>query len=279
MLQHAKEIDLIPEEQIADKGKTAEDGVFIKVLKSDYSRLRGQPFAEISAEDAANCYDLVNHLILAMLLKAIGMPTGPIIVMLSTIKGMKYYLRMGFGKSKRYMGEDLARRMHGLNQGSKAALQNWLLISSILVKMQRARGHVAKVITPITKVISTIVGSLYVDDTILFVLREDILTRGDLLNEAQAALTDWGGSLIASGGSCKSIKCWAYLVDYNWDDQGQWYCESMVDGYSMTVPTHDGPGKIDLLPSDSCKETLGVFTSPSGSSNGHFMKIADKIKL
>lgn len=37
MLPHAREIGLIPEEQIADTGKTAEDGVLIKVLKSDYS--------------------------------------------------------------------------------------------------------------------------------------------------------------------------------------------------------------------------------------------------
>lgn len=60
------------------------------------------------------------------------------------------------------------------------------------------RGHIAKVITPITKVISTIVGSLYVDNTILLVLKEDTLNKRDLLVEAQAALTDWGDGLIAS---------------------------------------------------------------------------------
>lgn len=53
----------------------------------------------------------------------------------------------------------------------------------------------------------------------------------------------------------------------------------MVDRYTRTVPTHDGPGEIDLLPADSCKETLGVFTCPSGSSSGHFTKISDKAKL
>lgn len=191
MLPHARDINLIPEEQIAERSKTAEDGVFVKILKADNSRLMRQHFGEISA-DAANCYDLVNHLILAMLLRAVGMPTGPVLAMLSTIKAVKYFLRMGFGESKKFMGgEHSQRRMHGLNQGSCAASQNWLLVSSVLVRMQRARGHaVATVISPISKLMSTIVDSLYVDDTVLFVLQEQICSKHDLLVAAQSSITD-----------------------------------------------------------------------------------------
>jgi hypothetical protein len=42
MLNHAREIGLIPEEQLADKDKTSEDGAWIKVLKADYARLKRQ---------------------------------------------------------------------------------------------------------------------------------------------------------------------------------------------------------------------------------------------
>lgn len=98
---------------------------------------------------------------------------------------------------------------------SRAASQNWLLVSLVLVKMQRAQEHVATVISPITKLVSSIVGSLYVDDTGLFVLREQIRSKQDLIEAAQSSITDWGEGLIASGGYCKSAKCWAYLLDYN----------------------------------------------------------------
>ncbi|KAL3772520.1 hypothetical protein ACHAWO_002522 [Cyclotella atomus] len=131
MLDHARENGLVPEEQLAEKAKTAEDGVWIKVLKADYARLKREALGIIAA-DAANCYDMVNHLILALLLRAIGIPFGPIISMLLSIKLMRYYLRTGFGESKRAMcPEDSTRRCHGLNQGSRAAPPCWTVISSI----------------------------------------------------------------------------------------------------------------------------------------------------
>jgi hypothetical protein len=58
MLDHARENGLVPEEQLAEKAKTAEDGVWIKVLKADYARLRREALGIIAA-DAANCYDMV----------------------------------------------------------------------------------------------------------------------------------------------------------------------------------------------------------------------------
>lgn len=160
-LTHARECGLIPEEQLADKEKTADDGAWAKVLKADYARLRRQAIGIIAA-DAANCYDMVNHIVLSLILMALGIPFGPIVCMLSTIRYMRYYLRTGFGESKTFMGSDsTTRRRHGLNQGSRAAPPCWTLVSSVLVKLQRARGHLATVISPISKLISSVTGFLY----------------------------------------------------------------------------------------------------------------------
>ena len=279
LLTHARECGLIPQEQLAKKEKTAEDGVFAKVLKADYAGLRRIFFGQISA-DAAYCYDLVNHLILALLLHAMGMPVGPIFAMLYTIMFMRYYLRTGFGKSQQYMGGDLAPRgMHGLNQGSRSAPPCWNMLSSLLVEIQRARGHVATVVSPITLINSKIVGSLYVDDTDLFVMDELwLLTKEMFLEELQSSLDHWVHRLIGGGGGCKPIKCWAYLIEYKWDDHGQWYCDSLVDGYSLTVPTTNGNEEIKLCDAFKSQETLGVFTNPGRTSTAHFKKIIDKVK-
>ena len=278
MLEHVRSIGFIPQEQLAERGNTAEDGVWIKVLKADYSRLCRKALS-ITSADAANCYDRVNHIVLGLLLLALGMPMGPIVSMLLTIRLMRYYLRTGFGESTQYMGGESARRkMHGLNQGSRAAAQCWLIVCSVLVNMQRARGHVATVITPITKLISTLVGSMYVDDSDLFTLDASINTDEELWLRTQSSLTDWGHSLLASGGGCKAVKCWSYMINYDWDENGNWYCYSIVDGFDLTIPTDDGIEKIDLLEAHEGKETLGVFTAPDGNSKDHFKKLLDKVK-
>jgi hypothetical protein len=49
-------------------------------------------------------------------------------------------------------------------------------------------------------------------------------------------------------------------------DEGQWYCEALVEGYSLTVLTLNGPEEIELCSADEGKETLGVVTAPDGNS-------------
>lgn len=276
-LTHARDIGFIPEEQLAEKQKTAEDGVWAKVLKADYARLRREALA-ILAADAANCYDMVNHIILGLLLRAIGVPFGAIICMLFTIMNMKYFLRTGFGNTEKYMGSEMSsKRRHGLNQGSRAAPPCWTIVSSLLVAIQRARGHVATVTTPISRIITIIVGYLYVDDTDLYVMSREVFTNDELFAKAQAALDDWGWHLIDTGGGCKAAKSFGHLLNYGFDE-GQWYCESLVEGYSLTVPTLNGPEEIELCAASEGKETLGVVTAPDGNSSGHFQKVRDKLK-
>lgn len=76
---------------------------------------------------------------------------------------------------------DSTRWHHGLNQGSRAAPPCWTVISSMLVEIQHAQGHVAIVITPIMRVVLTVVDFLYVDDTYLYVLSGYITTAEQLI--------------------------------------------------------------------------------------------------
>jgi hypothetical protein len=163
---------------------------------------------------------------------------------------------------------------HGLNQGSRAAPPCWTIVSSLLVAIQQARGHVATVTTPIIKIVSIIIGYLYVDDMDLYIMSREILTNEDLFCQAQASLDDWGWHLIDTGGGCKAAKSFGHLLNYGFEE-GQWYCESLVEGYSLTVPTLNGPEEIELCAAGEEKETLGVVTAPNGNPVGHFKKVKD----
>jgi hypothetical protein len=100
-------------------------------------------------------------------------------------------------------------------------------------------------------------------------MSREIFSNDDLFREAQASLDDWGGG-------CKAAKSFGHLLNYGFDE-GQWYCKSLVEGYSLTVPTLNGPEDIELCASDEGKETLGVVTAPDGNSSGHFKKVEDKL--
>jgi hypothetical protein len=243
----------------------------------DYARLRRSAYSVVSA-DAANCYDRVNHIILALLLWALGMPHGPLAAMLLTIASMKYYLRTGFGESKNYMGGDKAKqRMHGLNQGNRAASHCWSLVSALLVRIQRMRGHVAEIKSPISQLIARIIGLLYVDDTDLFTLNPTTITIDCLWNRTQESLTSWGRLLHSTGGGAKPDKSWGYLLAFDWDDSGSWsYVDTTKLGYTLEVPTEKGMEEIEVLPPSEAKETLGIFTAPDGNSTAQLHKWRDK---
>ena len=104
-----------------------------------------------------------------------------------------------------------------------------MIVSSLLVAIQQARGHVATVTTPISKIVTIIVGYLYVDDTGLYVMSREILSNDDHFQRAHASLDDWGWHLIDTGGGCKAAKSFDHLLNYGFEE-GQWYCESLVEG-------------------------------------------------
>jgi hypothetical protein len=64
-------IGYIPEDQYSKKGSTAEDSKLNNRLTMDLSRQLRQPLVAVSA-DANKCYNRINHIIMSLLLLALG---------------------------------------------------------------------------------------------------------------------------------------------------------------------------------------------------------------
>jgi hypothetical protein len=71
---------------------------------------------------------------------------------------------------------------------------------------------------PITAVMIHSMGALFVDDTNLYTLKEDLLDPGELWCQAQLELEQWSCLLNATGGALKPEKCFWYLLDYKCKD-------------------------------------------------------------
>ena len=208
----------------------------------------------ITSADAANCYDRINHAIIALMYLTLGVPVGSIIAMLLTIQLMKFFLRT-----------NTLLIMMGLCQGNGAAPASWLVLSSVLVRILRQLGYGTRIRSPISRVLLDIMGVLYVADTDLMIMDECIRYPYDLWKESQEACMAWGKLLIATGGTLKPEKCFYYLLDYEWQEDGSWQMIDMVDLPSLTVPFPNGTdAKIEQLPVTEAKKTLGVWTNPAG---------------
>ena len=125
---------------------------------------------------------------------------------------------------------------------------------------------------PVSKEEVKLAAILYVDDCDL--LHIDMSADDSMFvtfEKMQESVLNWGRLLIATGGSYKPSKCFYHLISFPWSKDGKWKYEENHDKpeYEMHVPMPDGTmAKIDHLPVTTSKESLGVWTSPVGSSEG-----------
>ena len=121
-------------------------------LTMGISRQMHHPMASTSA-DAANCYDRINHIIMAYLLLTITGSVGLITALLFPIQIMKFFQHMGHGDSTTFMGGQnraMNRLLQGLCQGNGAAPACWLMLSSVLMHCYEREGHGSSVLSPMS---------------------------------------------------------------------------------------------------------------------------------
>ena len=266
-MEMARQHNLIPQEQYAERQSDGQDGVWLKCLFADLSRQLRIAIGIISA-DAEQCYDRIAHVVASLIYQAFGVFVSAVIVMLSSIQHMKFYLRTGLGESAGFMTAVLGSIIQGLCQGNSAAPAGWSLISAVLVNVYKSLGHGAYFVTPISRKEYDTAGVLYVDDVDLFTMRSNLPIK-ELWEEVAASTECWTELLTVPGGSGKGEKCFGYLLDYEWDDTGAWYYAPVPD-IELNIILPDGSKEgIALLPHTSGRVTLGISTSPDGDDSHH----------
>ncbi len=78
----------------------------------------------------------------------------------------------------------------------------------------------------------------------------------------------WGNLLIASGGALKPPKCFSHIISFHWNQDETWAYDANKEDEEMIIWVPMVDGRSDLIKNlsvDTPKETLGVFTCPSGS--------------
>lgn len=265
----------LPEELYSQHGRTAEDACFDKTITLDISRQSRQPLSLISV-DAAQCYDRVNHTMMALVWLALKVPFLAVSMILQGLGYMKIFTRTGYGDSRRYFGgEDMELPFCGLGQGSKSAPASWVQLSSVIVNCYKQRGFGAKIRDPISGDICTSIGCSFVDDTDLYNMEDGRLDEiAELQEESQQALNWWSALLAATGGAIKDAKSFWYLLSYRCSG-GMWEYENNQRNINLQSLDNNVVALTNYTHTHAVK-TLGVLTEPCGGHATQLISIRDK---
>ena len=114
-------------------------------------------------------------------------------------------------------------------------------------------------------------GEIFVGDTDLLTMLQDIFSVSKVLTTMQTNLNKWANLLIATGGALNPSKCYWYLIAYKCID-GKWeYNDDRK--CRLSIPLPDGSRtEITQLSVDEEKKMLGVWSSPKGSVKNTYKK-------
>jgi ABC-type uncharacterized transport system permease subunit len=137
----------------------------------------------VSSNDAATCYDAVNHAAGSFALQAMNVPITLIKCYLLCIQTMQFFLKTDFGLATTSYGGSKDNPFMGLVQGSGAALAAWTAISTVMLASYKFQGYGANFLAGWSGIVLSIAALLYVDDTdLLHMCPPDITTEHDFFD-------------------------------------------------------------------------------------------------
>jgi hypothetical protein len=194
---------------------------------------------------------------------------------------MKHHIRTNFGDSAFTMSsEGTLIPFQGVLQGNGASPATWVIVSTVLLDMLRAKGNGGHFTTAISNRRSHSVGYAFVDDTdlIQYNSRDKAMTVDETMQHMQETIDRWEGGLKATGGAIVPDKSFVYPIVFEFDEQGRWSYQSTADvDFEFSVCDHnDNQHPLRQLEAHDGQCTLGVHLSPDGNNRDAFNYLMHK---
>jgi hypothetical protein len=280
IMAHAERQGLVaPEQYGSRKKRSAIAHALNKQLAYSLVRVLRSP-AAMCSNDAQGCYDRIVHSVASLSLQRVGAPIAPILSMFSTLQNLQHYVRTAFGDSTvaLHAAEVHPVAIQGVGQGNGAVPQVWALVSTLLLDALRQAGYGARFLSPLSRDAVFYSAFSFVDDTDIMIT--DVSQYKDAVEVAlalQDALTQWEGSLRATGGALEPLKSHWYLIDFEVHN-GTWRYASLSDsGPSVSIRDRMGElVQLEQVPVVEVRRTLGVFLAPDGNSERQAQVLLEK---
>jgi hypothetical protein len=274
MMDQAYDAGIVPVEQFARRGVQSAHGVLCKILFCDMMRAL-HLVAGLPSVDLGNCYDAVAHPIASIALQALKVPLMTVVLALSVMQTMTFYLRTGYGVSQQGYGGTVDDPSMGLGQGNGMAPSGFQSVSTLMVNSYRRLGHASEFSGAWSGIMFCLAAILYVDDTdLLIVAKNRDMTLDEFFEQSQSAVMDWGLIVQATGGYLKDTKCFWYMMAWQWKNGvPSLHPLRTLPNYQLLIPQKSGPPvPIPMKDVTHCEETLGVWSCPTGDFGVHIEK-------
>ena len=107
----------------------------------------------------------------------------------------RHKIKMGYSVLDLVYGDE-ETAIYGIGQGNGLGPALWALISSIIIKMYKIKGHSMNVTTPIFKQDVSLLGFAFVDDADLVSGANNVHSTGTtMIARFQALMTCWNGGI------------------------------------------------------------------------------------
>lgn len=259
------------------RGRRVEFMALSRRLLADILRQKRRAGA-VASVDAQSCYDRITHSTASLCCQRWGVPNRIMETMLSTIQGMRFFLRTGYGDSHRFYGGG-SHLFQGICQGNGAGPAVWLAISAVLILLLREKAHGSPIRGAFSPVCLVILAFLFVDDTDLCAVGHPTdFQHEDLLRRLQSTISLWQGLLQATGGSLSAEKCSWSLAAFRWKS-GKWYYHTEESFPATMFVTDDSQVEIPILRIDPTVSTtiVGVDQALDGSMTGQLTSLLSKV--
>ena len=282
IMDHAVANGQISKEQYSVTGKRSISHALNKTLLFD--NIRYQKYsASLTSCDLKSCYDRIVHTPAMLAVQSCGIPKNPLISFFSTLQEVKYHTRTCYGVSEDTFGgleEQFIHRPQGAGQGNGAAPQLWAVVSSKMFETLHDLGLATCVKTPISGIDMMLVGFAYVDDSDLFTYSTTHDVQ-ETVKKMQQIVDAWEKTAKITGGAIAPVKCWWYLINFEWDDNGNWKYGSNVQDCETVLTACDADNNrqsIQKLHVSEAQEMLGVYIAPDGNNDVQYEHLIARTK-
>jgi hypothetical protein len=100
-----------------------------------------------------------------------------------------------------------------LDQGSRGAPPPCIQLISVVPDVLSGLDYGTKIVDPLTRAIIHIVGSMFVNNTVLYYWVYSLKTEGERVDQIEKETNTWGNLPIATGGCLTLEKSFRFSVD------------------------------------------------------------------
>jgi hypothetical protein len=136
----------------------------------------------------------------------------------------------------------------------------------------RKGGHVSTMASPVSGTPIKFMGKIFVDNTDLLTMLQDVFSVTEILPIAQANLDKWASLLIATGSALNPSKCYWYMISHKCRNKEWEYDNNTRHKLTILLPGGDRTEIVQLLVMEG-KKMLGVWSSPMGSDTKHLQEV------